>query len=170
MEGKVRVGLSRELRSKYGVRSFPVSEGDIVKIRSGSRRGEGGKVVEVNHSSRRIAVEGITIAKADGKQETFYLRPEKLVITKIDFSRQERYRKLQTIASIKNISIAEPELPQPEPAATGEGQVQQTEAAEQGMEEGSHEESPEESGEADTNDDSDTLEEEEQEEEDEDDQ
>ncbi|MEM0158012.1 MAG: 50S ribosomal protein L24 [Thermoplasmataceae archaeon] len=129
MERKINVGLSKDLRNKYGVRSFAVAEGDIVKVRYGSRRGEGGKVVEVDHSARRISVEGLTIAKADGKQETFYLSPEKLVITKLDFSRQERYRRLQKIASIKNISIAEPEAP-PSEAVSEEGKEENKEEVE----------------------------------------
>lgn len=113
MISKVKVSLAEDLRKKYGVRSFPVVVGDIVKVSSGKRRGEGGKVIEVNHATGRVSIEGITIAKEDGKQNAVFLRPENLHITKLDFSREERIQKIKNIAAIKKITIEEPE---PEPA------------------------------------------------------
>lgn len=115
MISKIKVTLNSDLRKKYGVRSFPIAVGDIVKVMSGKRRGEGGKVIDVNHANGRISIEGVTIAKEDGKQEALFLRPEDLSITKIDFSRDERIQRLRRIAAIKRITIEEPE-PEPEPA------------------------------------------------------
>ncbi len=106
---KVKVALSGDLRKRYGIRAFPIAAGDVVKIKSGNRKGEGGKVVEVNHVSGRVSVEGITIAKEDGKQTELYLKAQDLTITKLDFSREERLQKIRQIAAIKRITIQEPE-------------------------------------------------------------
>lgn len=108
MLAKVKVSLSGDLRKKYGVRTFSVVVGDIIKVKSGKRRGEGGKVIEVNHTNGMVSVEGVTVAKEDGKQTAFFLRPEDLVITRLDFSRDERIQKLREIAAIKKITFQEP--------------------------------------------------------------
>ncbi len=117
MFSKINVSLNSELRKRYGLRSFAVSKGDIVKIKSGSRKGEGGKVIEIDHVSGRISIEGISIAKADGKQKEFYMDASNLMITRLDLSRQERLTRIRKIAEMKKISIVEPtpeELAPPE--------------------------------------------------------
>ena len=127
MISKIKVTLNSDLRKRYGVRAFPVVVGDIVKVKSGKRRGEGGKVVDVDHSAGRVSVEGITVAKEDGKQTSVFLKPEALTITKLDFSREERIQKLRNIAAIKKITIEEPE---PEEAAPEEPGIVDAEAEE----------------------------------------
>ena len=149
MIGKIKISLNGELRKKFGVRSFPVSVGDIVKVKSGKRRGEGGKVIEVNHQNGRISIEGITIAKEDGKQNALFLKPEDLVLTKIDFSREERIQKLRTIAAIKRITIEEPEPEKEVPEEPGEveaeaEEVKEPDTLESPAEETAEEETPEE--------------------------
>ncbi|PYB67711.1 50S ribosomal protein L24 [Thermoplasma sp. Kam2015] len=115
MYRKMEVSLSKDLRKKYGIRSFPVIKGDVVKVISGSKRGEGGKVAEVDHAAGLVVVEGITIAKADGKQKGFGIQPEKLQITHLDLSRGDRFDKIKSLAARKNIVV---ETPEPEPAET----------------------------------------------------
>lgn len=113
---KIGVELNENLRKKYGIRSFPLVKGDVVKIVRGSRKGEGGKVNDVNHITGFVSVDGITIAKSDNKQQSFFLRPEKLVITRLDFSRQDRIERIRKIAAIKKIELSEEDLqPEPEP-------------------------------------------------------
>lgn len=117
MYSKIKVSLNSDLRKRFGLRSFAISEGDIVKVRSGSRKGEGGKVVKVDHVTGKVSVEGLTIAKADGKQKEFFLEPSSLVITRLDLSRQERLARIREIAALKKITISEPtpeELAPPE--------------------------------------------------------
>ena len=133
MFSKINVSLNSELRKRYGLRSFAVSKGDIVKIKSGSRKGEGGKVIGIDHVSGRISVEGITIAKADGKQKEFYMDASNLIITRLDLSRQERLSRIRKIAELKKISIVEPtpeELAPPE-----EEKAEPVEAEQEGSEE-----------------------------------
>ncbi|WP_010901667.1 50S ribosomal protein L24 [Thermoplasma acidophilum] len=129
MYRKMEVSLSKDLRKKYGIRSFPVIMGDVVKVISGSRKGEGGKVAEVDHASGLVVVEGITIARADGKQKGFGIQPEKLQITHLDLSRGDRFDKIKSLAARKNIVVEKPE-PEPEPRKeeTAEAQEAKEEA------------------------------------------
>ena len=124
---KINVSLNRELRKKYGIRHFPVVKGDIVKIVSGSRKGEGGKVIGVSHKTKKISIEGITIAKADGKQVEYYIDHSNLVITKLDLSIEGRYNKIKETTARRNLPAPEPEAPaeseatpeEPEPVNEG---------------------------------------------------
>lgn len=125
MYRKMEVSLSKDLRKKYGIRSFPVIKGDVVKVISGSKKGEGGKVAEVDHVSGLVVVEGITIAKADGKQKGFGIQPEKLQITHLDLSRGDRFDKIKSLAARKNIVVEKPE-PEPEPKKEEAAEAQET--------------------------------------------
>jgi large subunit ribosomal protein L24 len=109
LNAKINVSLNKDLRKKYGVRRFPVVKGDIVKIVSGSRKGEGGKVIYVSHKNKKISIEGITIAKADGKQVVYHIDHSNLVITKLDLSIEGRYNKIKEIAVRRNLPTPEPE-------------------------------------------------------------
>ncbi|MGC8515342.1 MAG: 50S ribosomal protein L24 [Thermoplasmata archaeon] len=109
---KIAVDLSLDLRKKYGLRSFPIVKGDVVRIMKGSRKGEGGKVMDVDHTKSRITVEGITIAKADNKQKEFTLQPDYVEITRLDLSRNERVEKIRKLAALKKIVIDENDLKQ----------------------------------------------------------
>ncbi|AGO61126.1 50S ribosomal protein L24 [Ferroplasma acidarmanus] len=108
---KINVSLNRDLKKKYGIRRFPVVKGDIVKIVSGSRKGESGKVIGVSHKTKKIAIEGITIAKADGKQVEYYIDHSNLVVTKLDLSIEGRFNKIKEITARRNLPTPEPEKP-----------------------------------------------------------
>lgn len=144
MDSKIKVSLSKDLRKKYGIRAFPITTGDIVTVRTGSRKGEGGKVAKVNHKSGRVSIDGITISKGDGKQEEFYLPSNILRITKLELSSPGRLQKIRDLASRKNI-VVEEEPPEPEPVeeAVSEEETEETEVEES---EESQEEAPAEGG------------------------
>jgi large subunit ribosomal protein L24 len=108
---KINVSLNHDLRKKYGIRHFPVVSGDTVKIVSGSRKGEGGKVIGVSHKTNKISIEGITIAKSDGKQVAYYIDHSNLIVTKLDLSTEGRYNKIKEITARRNLPIPEPEPP-----------------------------------------------------------
>ncbi|MEM0139344.1 MAG: 50S ribosomal protein L24 [Ferroplasma sp.] len=110
---KINVTINHDLKKKYGIRRFPISRGDIVKIVSGSRKGEGGKVIAVNHKTKKISIEGITIAKSDGKQVAYFVDHSNLVITKLDLSVEGRYNKIKNITVRRNLPTPEPEIPEP---------------------------------------------------------
>ncbi len=126
MKNYVDVAVSKELRKKYDIRSIPICKGDIVKIRNGKLKGEGGKVINVNHSRELISIEGVTSSKTDGKQKERRIKPQKLIITKIDFTRQERLDRIREVARMKNFTIVEPtpEELSPEPEEKVQEQVE----------------------------------------------
>ncbi len=138
MLSKVKVSLSGELKKKYGISSFPVSKGDIVKIRSGSRKGEGGKVDSVDHRHGTVIIDGITLNTADNKQKGMPIDHSNLMITRMDFSNPERLEKVKEKASRKNIVVEEEPEPveaEPEPAIEPSGEESAPAVAGESMEE-----------------------------------
>ncbi len=75
--------LSKDLAREYGVKRLPVRAGDTVVILRGDWKGHEGKVVEVDLKGSRIAVEGVTINKADGTPVYYMIHPSKVMITKL---------------------------------------------------------------------------------------
>ncbi len=59
--------LSKDLKTKYDVRSIPVRKGDTVKVVRGSFKGREGKVTTVYRKKWCIHVEKITREKVNGK-------------------------------------------------------------------------------------------------------
>ncbi|MFQ6013156.1 MAG: 50S ribosomal protein L24 [Thermoplasmata archaeon] len=73
-------------------RSLPVREGDTVQIMRGTHRGQEGKVTRVDRRRRRVYVEGITVAKADGTEVGRPVHPSNLLITRLDMTDPWRRR------------------------------------------------------------------------------
>lgn len=86
--------LSEELLLKYDRRSMPLVTGDEVRVLRGDKKGDHGKVVEVDHKSRKVVVEGITHKKADGTDIGLPLDPSNLVIVRLNLEDQRRRDKL----------------------------------------------------------------------------
>jgi large subunit ribosomal protein L24 len=125
MKSRINVSLSKDLRKKYGISHFPIIKGDIVVVKSGSRKTEGGKVDSVDHVHSTLVVDGVTVAKADGKQKEKPVKPNQIVITRLDLSKPERLERIREMAKRRNkVIVEEPpvetpsELPEPsaEPA------------------------------------------------------
>lgn len=114
MISKVNIALSRDLRKKYGVASLPVCRGDMVEISGGTRKGEGGKVVVVDHKTGKVIIDGVSISKSDGKQSEFPVNHSRLIITRIDGSRKERMERLKAKTEARNLKFEEPEPIEPE--------------------------------------------------------
>ena len=76
-------------------RSVPVRKGDQVWIARGEDKGKEGKVATVDHRTGYITIEGITHAKADGKQVARKIHPSNITITRIDESDAWRKRKIE---------------------------------------------------------------------------
>lgn len=58
--------LSKDLRSAYGFKTFPIHSGDIVTVTTGKFKGKEGKVLTVSRKTRKITVDGCNNAKASG--------------------------------------------------------------------------------------------------------
>jgi large subunit ribosomal protein L26e len=83
--------LSKELRTKYDVRSLPIRKDDEVIVTRGTYKGREGKVVQVYRRRWVIHVERIQKEKVNGQSVFVGICPSKVAITKIkiDNDRQE---------------------------------------------------------------------------------
>jgi len=97
----MKAHMSDELFGKYGVRSWTVRKGDIVKVMRGKFKGHEGKVVEVNLKNMRVAVEGVTVRKVDNTAVQYWIHPSNLLLVKLDLSDPKRKEKLYRLAEEK---------------------------------------------------------------------
>lgn len=72
--------LSKELRTKYGMRSIPLRTGDEVLVMRGSFAQKKGKVLKADVKRSSVTIEGLTRKKADGSKVNTYFDPSKLQI------------------------------------------------------------------------------------------
>ena len=98
--------LSKELRTKYGVRSMPVVKEDEVQVVRGHYRGQQvGKIVQCFRKKFRIYIERIQREKANGATANVGLHPSKVVIVKLKMTRDRKKildRRAQGRAAAKN--------------------------------------------------------------------
>ncbi len=87
--------LSKELRKKYGKRSFPLRKGDEVKIMRGSFKGKKGKIISMNNMKSRVSVEGIQRQKKDGTKINVNFNASKLQIIELNLEDKERINALE---------------------------------------------------------------------------
>ena len=82
--------LSKDLRKKYGKRSFSVVKGDTVKVVRGQFKGRQNKVERVNYSQDRVYITGIERAKKDGSKSLQPVNPSNLIITELNLDDKKR--------------------------------------------------------------------------------
>lgn len=75
--------LSRELRSKHGIRSLPVRRDDEVKIVRGFHKDTAGKVSQVYRKRWCIHIEKLTKTRANGALVRIPIHPSNVVLTKL---------------------------------------------------------------------------------------
>ncbi|VVC01870.1 50S ribosomal protein L24 [uncultured archaeon] len=92
----VSVHLSKELRAKLSTakRNAPLRKGDRVKVMRGGRKGHVGKVMEVDLSSLKAYVEGVSNRTAKGVEKLVPLDPSNLLIVEGEFAK-DRLEMLQ---------------------------------------------------------------------------
>ena len=76
-------GLSRELRTKYGVRSLPIRRDDEVKIVRGGSKDSTGKVAQVYRKRWCIYIEKLTKTRVNGATIRVPIHPSNVVLTKL---------------------------------------------------------------------------------------
>ncbi len=86
--------LDKELRKKYGKRSFPLRKGDSVKILRGEFKKKTGKVGAVDLKKLRIAIEGLQKTKKDGSKINVWFDPSKLQIKELNLDDKKRLNAL----------------------------------------------------------------------------
>jgi large subunit ribosomal protein L24 len=89
------VALSKELRDRYGRRQLPVRKGDTVRVLAGSYEGQEERVAKVNSRAMTLTLDNITLKKADQKLKALPVRPNHLILTKLNLSDAWRRRVLR---------------------------------------------------------------------------
>lgn len=82
--------LSPSLKTQYGTRSMPVISDDTVTITKGDRRLTEGKVLRVDMKRIKIYVEGVTRTRMDGSTAQIPIRPENVMITRLNLDDAKR--------------------------------------------------------------------------------
>ncbi len=82
--------LSPSLRAEYGTRSMPVIVDDTVSITKGDRKLAEGKVLKVNIADCKVYIEGVTRNRQDGSMVQIPVRPENVMITRLNLDDQWR--------------------------------------------------------------------------------
>merc|ERR1711957_821576 len=82
--------LSKELRTKYNVRSLPIRRDDEVIVCRGHYHDREGKVTEVYRKKWRIHIERLTRDKANGQTVPIGIHASKVMITKIKIDKDRK--------------------------------------------------------------------------------
>merc|ERR1711920_23111 len=82
--------LSKDLRTKYSVRSLPVRRDDEVMIVRGHYHDREGKVTQVYRKKWRIHIERVTRDKAYGQTVPIGIHPSKVMITKLKIDKDRK--------------------------------------------------------------------------------
>lgn len=85
--------LSKDLRTKYAVRSIPVRVGDTVKVMRGDYVGKTGNVNQVDRKRNKVYIQGVMRKKTDGKEAFLAFRPSNIMITAVDAKDKKRFKK-----------------------------------------------------------------------------
>src|SRR3989344_2812303 len=80
----ISANLSKELRKKYGKRSFSLRKGDEVLIKQGEFKKKKGKITKINSYNLKVYIEGIQRSKKDGTKVDIPLEPSNLQITELN--------------------------------------------------------------------------------------
>ena len=87
--------LSKELRKKYGKRSFRVRKGDKVKILRGNFRKKEGTVEKVDIKKSILFVSKIEFEKKDGSKSQRPIQPSNVMIMDLNLDDKKRKAKLE---------------------------------------------------------------------------
>merc|ERR1712203_1350976 len=99
--------LSKELKSKYNVRSMPIRKDDEVQIVRGHFKGQQvGKVVQVYRKKFVVHIERIQREKANGATVYVGIHPSKVLIVKLKMDK-DRKRILDNKAKSRAKALAE---------------------------------------------------------------
>ncbi len=82
--------LGKELRKKYGRRSFPLRKGDEVKVMVGNFAKKTGKITELDYTRLKVNVDGIQRSKKDGTKINVALDPSNLMILSLNLEDKKR--------------------------------------------------------------------------------
>ena len=87
--------LSKDLRTKYKKRSFPVRKGDKVKVLRGNFKGKIGKIEEIDRKDYKVFVQGVEKKKKEGQKIKYPINPSNLIIITLDTGDKKRVKALE---------------------------------------------------------------------------
>jgi large subunit ribosomal protein L24 len=112
------VPLSQELRRRYGRRQLPVRKGDTVRVVRGSYEGQEERVAKIDARAGTVTLDNITVKKADQKLKPLPVRPNHLLLTRLNLSDAWRRRILKvTQEEVTPEAVAAPSAPAPSESA-----------------------------------------------------
>jgi large subunit ribosomal protein L24 len=82
--------LAKELRIKYGRRSFPLRKSDTVKIIKGDFKGKEGKIERLDTKNSKIYIAGIDVTKREGTKSFPAIDPANVVIIQLVLEDKKR--------------------------------------------------------------------------------
>jgi large subunit ribosomal protein L24 len=88
--------LSKELRSKYKMRSIGIIKGDKVKVVRGQFKGHNGKIDRIDTKLCKIYISGIDVTRKDGSKAFFTIHPSNVIVTELNLEDKKRNMKLST--------------------------------------------------------------------------
>jgi large subunit ribosomal protein L24 len=87
--------LSKELRQKYGFRSFRVVTGDKVRVLRGNYSGKSGKVEGVNLKKSEVFISSIELIKKAGEKKKIPVHISNLVIEELNLDDKIRRERIE---------------------------------------------------------------------------
>jgi len=91
----VSANLKKDLRKKYGKRSFPLRKGDNIKIMSGEFKNKTGKIGFVDLKKLKVHIEGIQRNKKDGTKVNVWFDPSNLQIQELILEDKKRIKAIE---------------------------------------------------------------------------
>ncbi|CAJ0581401.1 unnamed protein product, partial [Mesorhabditis spiculigera] len=82
--------LTKELRTKHGIRAIPIRTDDEVTVTRGHYKGNNGRVMRVYRKKFVVHIDKITREKANGTQVHIGIHPSKVAITKLKLDKDRK--------------------------------------------------------------------------------
>jgi large subunit ribosomal protein L24 len=123
--GLISGHLNKDLRKKYGRRSFPLRKGDKVKIMVGEFKNRTGKISLIDKMKLRVAIEGMQKTKKEGSKVNVYFNPSNLLIQELFLEDKKRIAALERNKKSEEKETEKPKykkLPKTEKPKQGEKQ------------------------------------------------
>ena len=110
--------LSKELRTKYSIRSLRVRTGDKVRIMRGQFKKQEGTVEEVDMKNLRVYISKIEHVKRDGSKARYPIQPSNLLLVELNTDDKLRLVAQKKEAKPKTEKVAVVAKPKVEKAKT----------------------------------------------------
>jgi len=121
---RMTVPLSRELRSRFHIRSVPLRKGDTVRVMKGSFVGREERVAKMDRRSYTVTLDNVTLKSGEEKLKPLPVRTNHLLIVRLNLADAWRRRSLQVREEEvtpeergEPVEVAEGEAPAPAVAA-----------------------------------------------------